>query len=154
MNEMQYRRQQVNDAVNEILQNKKYGDVLDFDYLESLIGYERFEGSFFIIFAAVREVLIEYGYVLSNIINEGYRILFPNEVAEEVISRYLKGAHNRLKKGLKVMRYTDRKALNEQELRNFEGFENIMKTAFQNNQASLLMAQAKLNSIKQKELEG
>ena len=154
MNEMQYRRQQVNDAVNEILQNKKYGDVLDFNYLEELIGYERFEGAFFIIFSAVREALVEYGYVLHNIINEGYRILFPNEVAEEVISRYLKGANNRLSKGLKIMRYTDRKALNEQELRNFEGFENIMKAALKSNQENLLTAQARLNSIKQKEMEG
>ena len=151
---VQYRGQRIKDVADEILKNKEYGDILDFDYLEDLIGYDRYDGAFFIIFAAAREMLVEYGYVLHNIIDEGYRILYPNEIAEEVIGKYLKGANNRLAKGLKIMRYTDRKALNSQELREFETFESIMFKALEENQESLLNAQAMLNSVKQKELVG
>lgn len=146
------RREIVENVVEKILQQKKYGDIISHEELEEWIGYERDEAMFLGIVAVSRELLIEYGYVLRNVLNEGYKVLFPNEIAEEVIQKHFKQSTNKLSKAIRIMQYTDRDMLKKDELKFFESVENLISKTYTNNENALFEAQALLNDAKMQEL--
>ena len=146
------RKQQVEDVVEKILNTKSYGDVISYIELEELTGYERYDVGFTIILGAAKELLVEYGYVLKSIINEGYKVLYPNEIAEEVIQKHLKQSTNKLNKALRIMQYAERGMLNKEELKFFEHVENLIGKTFNYNENMLFEAQALLNEVKMQEL--
>ncbi len=146
------RREQVEDVVDKILKTKKYGDGISYAELEKLTGYERDEVGFIAILTCAKELLIEYGYVLKSILNEGYRVLYPNEIAEEIIQKYLKSSTNKLNKAIRIMQYTERDELSKDELTFFENVENLIGKTFNYNENMLFEAQALLNEVKMQEL--
>jgi hypothetical protein len=146
------RKEQIEDVVEKILTTKKYGDVISYKELEQLIGYEREDLGFTVVLGCAKELLVEYGYVLKSIINEGCKILYPNEIAEEVIQRHLKQSTNKLNKALRIMQYADRDMLNKEELAFFERVENLIGKTFNYNENMLFEAQALLNEVKMQEL--
>lgn len=146
------RREQIEDVVDKILQTKKYGDSISYTELENLVGYERDEVGFVAVLTCAKELLIEYGYVLRSVLNEGYRVLYPNEIAEEVIQKHLKSSTNKLNKAIRIMQYTERDMLNKEELEFFEQVENLIGKTFNYNENMLFEAQALLNEVKMQEL--
>lgn len=146
------RREQIEDVVDKILQTKKYGDSISFAELEHLIGYDRDEVGFVAVLTVAKELLIEYGYVLRSVMNEGYKVLYPNEIAEEIIQKYLKSTTNKLNKATRIMQYTERDMLNKEELAFFEQVENLIGKTFNYNENMLFEAQALLNEVKMQEL--
>jgi len=146
------RKQQVEDIVDKIITTKDYGEILSYEYLEALTGYERYDIGFTVILAMVKELLVEYGYVLKSIINEGYKILNPGEISEHVIQTHLKQSTNKLGKALRIMQYTNKSYLNKEELAFFNKVESLLGNTFTYNEDSLLSAQAMLNEVKMKEL--
>lgn len=139
-------------AVEQILRTREYGDILSYEYLENLLEANREDMEFTIKLSKLKNILIECGYVLSCLINEGYKILMPNEIADEVMNKCVKSSLKKIDKGLKIMKYTDRRYLKEDELAVFEAFENTLNKMYRENENSILDMQVMLNSVKQKEL--
>ena len=146
------RREVIENVTEKILQQKKYGDIVSHEELEDWVGYERTDLMYLSILAPVKELLVEYGYVLRSVLNKGYKVLFPNEIAEEVIQKHLKQSTNKLNKAARIMQYTERDMLNKEELAFFEHVENLIGKTFNYNENMLFEAQALLNEVKMQEL--
>lgn len=139
--------------VENILTHFNYGDLISIKYLERMFGTDKTELEFGYKMSVLREELIEFGCILSSVLGEGYKILFPNEVPQEVYRKYAKASLNRIGKGLKVLANVDRSLLNETELRNYNEFEKMLSKIYRDNENSLLMAQALIGEVKRKELK-
>ena len=157
------RIQETDEYTENILTNFNYGDLINIRYLERLFGVNKEELEFRYKMGLLKENLIEFGCVLSLVLGEGYKILFPNEVSQEVYRKYAKASLNRIGKGLKVLANVDRSLLNETnvdrsllnetELRSYNEFEKMLLKIYRDNEDSLLMAQALIGEVKRKELK-
>lgn len=147
------RIQETDEYTENILTNFNYGDLINIRYLERLFGVNKEELEFRYKMGFLKENLIEFGCILSVVIGEGYKILFPNEVPQEVYRKYAKASLNRIGKGLKVLANVDRSLLNETELRNYNEFEKMLSKIYRDNENSLLMTQALIGEVKRKELK-
>lgn len=147
------RIQETDEYTENILINFNYGDLINIRYLERLFGVNKEELEFRYKMGLLKENLIEFGCVLSLVLGEGYKILFPNEVPKEVYRKYAKASLNRIGKGLKILANVDRSLLNETELRNYNEFEKMLLKIYRDNENSLLMAQALIGEVKRKELK-
>lgn len=147
------RIQETDEYTENILTNFNYGDLINIRYLEGLFGVNKEELEFRYKMGLLKENLIEFGCVLSLVLGEGYKILFPNEVPKEVYRKYAKASLNRIGKGLKILANVDRSLLNETELRNYNEFEKMLLKIYRDNENSLLMAQALIGEVKRKELK-
>lgn len=147
------RREPIDYAVDKILQ-KQYGDMISYKELEKWMGFERNEGMLLVLMSCVKDRLIEYGYVLRNVFNEGYQILHPNEIAEEVIQKHLKQSNRKLDRAVRIMKCADRNILSKEELKFFKQVENIVVNSYEYSENMLFEAQAVLGGTKLKELGG
>lgn len=129
-----------------------YGDLIRIEYLEKLFGNDKTEIEFGYKMGVLKDSLIEYGCILTAVIGQGYRILYPNEVANEVYRKYAKASLGRIGKGLKIMANIDRNMLTKEEKEQFESFEKIMSEMYRTNENTLLSAQALISDTKRKEL--
>ena len=146
------RIQETDEYTEKILMNFNYGDLINFKYLERLFGVDKEELEFGYKMKFLKENLIEFGCILTVVINEGYRILFPNEVPQEVYRKYAKTSLNRIGKGLKILANVDRGMLTEQELQNYNEFEKVLSKMYRENENTLLMTQALIGEVRRKEL--
>lgn len=146
------RIQETDEYTEKILMNFNYGDLINFKYLERLFGVDKEEIEFGYKMKFLKENLIEFGCILTVVINEGYRILFPNEVPQEVYRKYAKTSLNRIGKGLKILANVDRGMLTEQELQNYNEFEKVLSKMYRENENTLLMTQALIGEVRRKEL--
>lgn len=144
----------ITNTLEEILSTKKYGDLLSYEYLERSLETERYEMDFAVKMAKLKNALIECGYVLSCILNEGYRILMPNEIADEVLNKYVKGSLKKIGKGIMIMQCTDVSTLTEAELNAFGTLQNALAIMYKDNENHILNAQAVLSAVKKQEIEG
>lgn len=147
------RIQETDKYIENILTNFNYGDLINIRYLERLFGVNKEELEFSYKMGLLKENLIEFGCILSSVVGEGYKILFPNEVPQEVYRKYAKASLNRIGKGLKILANVDRSLLNETELRSYNEFEKMLSKIYRDNENSLLMAQALIGEVKRKELK-
>lgn len=146
------RIKKVEGYIKDIITKFNYGDLITTEYLEHLLGIDREETEFMYLVGSLKNNLIEYGCILSSVLGQGYKILYPNEVPQEVYKKYAVQSLNRISKGLKIMSYVDRTMLTEDEKRQFENFENLLMVMYKDNENTLLNAQAILNDVKRKEL--
>jgi hypothetical protein len=146
------RREEVENIVEHILTNFNYGDTISFKSLERLLGYNAEEIQYKYLLTAVKNELMEYGCILTAVIGEGYRILFPNEVAKEVYRKCAKRSLGYLAKGLKMMENVDRNMLNDEEKRQFEDMEKLVAEMYMTNENSLLKAQFLIGETQRKRL--
>lgn len=142
----------VTECVKKILKNFYYESIITYDYLESMIGYNKEEIQFSAILGAIKEALIEYSYILKPMVNEGYKVLHPKEIGEYVMGRNLVGALAKLDKGVKILHYTDRTVLDVQERERLEELEKFATKLFTENENQILTVQLKLNYARAKEL--
>lgn len=146
------RREEIDNIIEYILTNFNYGDTITYRQLERIIGAEMEELKYVYTIGAVKNELIEYGCILTNVIGEGYRILFPNEVAKEVYKKCAKRSLGCLAKGLKMMEHIDRSVLNEEEKQQFEDMERLVAEMYRTSENSLLKAQLLIGETQRKRL--
>lgn len=146
------REKKIDSYVEDILAKYNYGDIITLDYLERLFDVRRDEVEFGYLTIRLKNQLIEVGCILSNIVGEGYKILFPSEVPLEVFRRYAKYGVNRFKKGLYILNSVDKSMLTEEEKNQFDSFEKTLATLTMSSENTLLTAQAILGEVKMKEL--
>lgn len=148
----QDRREEVFNIVSHIAENYTYGDLIPYKQLERLIGRTMDELGFTYILLEVRKELAEYGCVLTNVIGEGYRILFPNEIAREVYKKYVKSGIRKFRTGLMIMKNIDQKELTEEEKTEFLEMEKIVGNLYRTGENYLIEAQILLGEVRKKEL--
>lgn len=149
---MNDRKQTVNEAVEQILTTYDYGQTIQFSYLERIFGCEKEDIEFAYLTSAVKNELIEYGCILTTVLGEGYRILYPNEIAKEVYKKHIKASVNRLAKGLRIMQGIDQSYLTTEEKNQFDSMQNLLGEMYRTSENSLLQAQFLLGEAKKKEL--
>lgn len=148
------RREEVERIVEYIITHYNYGDTIQHKQLERLIGAEQGELEYAYLLASVKNELITYGCVLTPVVNEGYRILYPNEIAREVYKKYAKSSLARLEKGLMIMSHIDTSTLTQEEKQQFDDIEKIVQKMRISSENSLLEAQFIIGDVKRKELNG
>lgn len=147
------RREGIERVVEHIITNYNYGDTITYKQLERVMGIDAEELEFSYNMIAIKNELILYGCVLTSVVNEGYRILNPNEIAGEVHKKYGMASLNKLKKGLLIMEHTDQGQLNEEEKEQFLGLQSILGSLVKSNEDNLLKAQYIIGETKRKELK-
>ena len=142
----------ISECGTKILKDFSYESIIPYEYLESIIGYERGEIAFSAILGAIKDYLVEFGYVLKPIVNEGYVVLHPRDVADFVMNRYLMGSLSKLCKGYRVVKYVDRKVLNEEEKSRLKNLEKFLFDLENDNERKIMTIQLELNEARAKEL--
>lgn len=148
----QDRKEEVFNIVTHIAENYNYGDTISYRQLEKIIGRTVDEIGFTYILLEVRRELAEYGCVLTNVMGEGYRILFPNEITREVYKKYVKSGIRKFKTGLMIMRNIDQRELKAEEKAEFLEMEKIVSNLHRTSENYLIEAQVLLGEVKKKEL--
>lgn len=148
----QDRREEIYNIVEHIVDNYTYGDTIGYKILERLIGFSKEEVGFMYIMSAVKKELALYGCVLTSVIGEGYRMLFPNEITREVYRKYVKAGLNKFKAGLMIMANIDQTQLTDEEKDEFIAMEKIVANMHRTSENYLIEAQVLLGEVKKKEL--
>ena len=148
----QDRKQEICNIVEHIVTNYNYGDTIQYKQLERLIGMSMEEIGFMYMMTAVKKELAELGVVLTSVIGEGYRILFPNEIAREVYRKYVKAGVRKFRAGLMIMSNIDQNQLTKEEKEEFLAMEKIVANAQRSSENYLIEAQVLLGEVKKKEL--
>lgn len=148
----QDRRIEMEEIAIQFMETHNFGDVVKYDYFERMFGTDKEEVEYYLKMKVLREVLADFGCILDSIMNKGYKIVEPRNIAGFVYRKYARTSLNRLQKGLKIMNSIDRSLLTEEEKEKHNEFEKILTTLCKDNENTLLTSQALLNATKQKEL--
>ena len=139
-------------GVEIIIRDFSYEDIIPYQYLENLFDCDKNDMSFGLLMGFAKEALVEYGYVLKPIINEGYKVLHPREIADYVTRKNLVSSLNKLEKGCKILHYADKKQLNKAEKERLEKLEKFILELHHDNENKILTIQYQLNEARAKEL--
>ena len=99
-----------------------------------------------------KEALIEYGYVLKPVVNEGYKVLHPREITDYVTKKNLVSSLSKLEKGCRILHYTDRNELTDTEKERLQTLEKFILELHRDNENKILTIQFQLNEARAKEL--
>ena len=142
----------ISECGTKILRDFSYESIIPYEYLESIIGYERGEIAFSAILGEIKDYLVEFSYVLKPVVNEGYEVLHPRDVADFVMNRHIVGSLTKLTRGCRVLHYVDRKALNKQEAKRLEDLEKFLLELERDNENKIIAIQYQINEARAKEL--
>ena len=142
----------ISECGTKILRDFTYESIIPYEYLEAIIGYEKGEIAFSAILGAIKEYLVEFGYVLKPVVNEGYEVLHPRDVADFVMNRHLVGSLSKLNKGCRILHYVDRKSLNKEEKQRLESLEQFLIELEHDNENKIIAIQYQINEARAKEL--
>ena len=146
------RKNEIEELAIDFMETHNFGDVVSYKYFERIFGVSKEEVEYYLKMKVLKEILSNFGCVLQNVLNEGYKIIEPKNIADFVYRKYAKTSLNRLKKGLKIMNVIDRNLLNDEEKKRHNDFEKVIAILCKDNENTLLSSQALLNATKQKEL--
>lgn len=132
--------------------NYHYGMRVPYNFIEDVLGVERYDTMFLYLMSLTKEILIEKGYVLVAEINEGYRILEPQEVGNYVIRKHLMKSVDVMEKGRKMLHYTPRTQLNNEQKEKLDTLESFISELRKDNEDKIIKANYYLNEAKVKEL--
>lgn len=132
--------------------NYHYGMRVPYTFIEDVLGVERYDTMFLYLMSLTKEILIEKGYVLVAEINEGYRILEPQEVGNYVIRKHLMKSVDVMEKGRKMLHYTPRTHLNNEQKEKLDTLESFISELRKDNEDKIIKANYYLNEAKVKEL--
>lgn len=143
----------IRNLAKEIKNNFKYGEIIDIKFFENELQERQKTLQFSIAMQELKNKLIEYGYMLSYT-TIGYRVLYPNEIPEEVYKKFVLTSAGKLEKGLKILEHTDRNELSDNELEFLDKFKVIVEDSLVYTKKNIYQQQIMFNNIKLKEIEG
>lgn len=110
-------KQHIQEAIEYIL-DKNYGDTIGFISLANLLHYniddEKECKKFKLMMSRIRNILIDYGYVLKSIVGVGYYILKPKQISGYCYHTYIKKTENLLNKSDRILNHVAQSELSEQ----------------------------------------
>jgi len=102
------------DAIEYIL-NKDYGETLSYNELGKLLGYnvndELELHSLKNQMSKIKNILIDYGYILKTVIGVGYYILKPKQISGYVYHAYIRKTEKILNKSDRILTHVDKSEL-------------------------------------------
>ena len=97
--------------------DKEYGDIVDFKTLAKMFEIDLVEESdwkkLLNRMKQVKNILIDYGIVLKNVIGVGYYILKPKQISSYCYRTYVEKSKNLLDKSERILKNVDKKELSE-----------------------------------------
>lgn len=119
--EINFKRSSKNESkysnVCKYILNKEYGDVIDFKTLANMFEIELKDDSDWKRLQnrmkQVKNILIDYGIVLKNVIGVGYYILKPKQISSYCYRTYVEKSKNLLDKSDRILKNVDKKELSE-----------------------------------------
>lgn len=101
----------------EYILNKEYGETIAFDTLAHMLHYnieiEEKKRKFRNMMTKIKNILINYGYVLKTVAGVGYYILKPKQISGYCYHTYIKRTNNLLEKSARILQYTDTTKLSD-----------------------------------------
>ena len=119
--EINFKRSSKNESkysnVCKYILDKEYGDVVDFKTLAKMFEIDLIEESdwkkLLNRMKQVKNILIDYGIVLKNVIGVGYYILKPKQISSYCYRTYVEKSKNLLDKSERILKNVDKKELSE-----------------------------------------
>lgn len=119
--EINFKRSSKNESkysnVCKYILDKEYGDVVDFKTLAKMFEIDLIEDSDWKKLQnrmkQVKNILIDYGIVLKNVIGVGYYILKPKQISSYCYRTYVEKSKNLLDKSERILKNVDKKELSE-----------------------------------------
>ena len=109
------KKQNIGEVIEYVL-SFNYGTTLENTELGKILGYNINDEEEFLKYKStmnrVRNILINYGYVLKGVPGIGYYILKPNQVSNHCYRNYIKRAGRTLDKSVYILEHTDKTELN------------------------------------------
>jgi len=109
-------KQHIQEVIEHIL-DKNYGDTIGFISLANLLHYniddEKECKKFKLMMSRVRNILIDYGYVLKSIVGVGYYILKPKQISGYCYHTYIRKTENLLNKSGRILSHVAKSELSE-----------------------------------------
>ena len=119
-------KQRIQELIEYIL-SLNYGETIGFSKVAYILKYniedEKEYKKFRSTMSRVKNILIDYGYVLKTITNVGYYILKPKQIGNYCYRTYIKRTENLLEKSNRILNHTDKSMLSEVRK---EEHENVM----------------------------
>lgn len=109
------KNQNIGEVIEYVL-SFNYGTTLENTVLGKMLGYnidneEEFK-KYKSTMSRIRNILIDYGYVLKGVPGVGYYILKPSQVSNHCYRNYIKRAGRTLDKSVYILEHTDKTELN------------------------------------------
>ena len=115
-------KQRISELVEYIL-NLQYGDTISFEKAGYILKYnlenEKELRKFRSTMARVKNILVDYGYVLKTIANVGYYILKPKQISGYCYHTYIKRTENLLAKSDRILSHTKTSELSEERMKEY-----------------------------------
>lgn len=96
---------------------KSYGDTISYNEIGKILGInvenEEEKKKFISIMRKIKNILIDYGYILKNIAGIGYYILKPKQIASYAYRTYIIKPTKLYEKANRILEHTNKKELNE-----------------------------------------
>lgn len=123
-------KDKLQELVEYILDNKKYGDTLSNAEASRILminwdsSDDKEKNRYRALMGRVKNFLIEKGYILKGISGIGYYILKPKQVAGHCYRTYMRKTMNLLDKSERILRYTDKTELKGDRI---EEYDNVVE---------------------------
>ena len=119
--EINFKRSSKNESkysnVCKYILDKEYGDIVDFKNLAKMFEIDLIEESDWKKLQnrmkQVKNILVDYGIVLKNVIGVGYYILKPKQISSYCYRTYVEKSKNLLDKSERILKNVDKKELSE-----------------------------------------
>ena len=129
------KKQNIQEIVEYIL-NKNYGETLFHDDLSKRLGYnindEKEKRKYQSRMSRVKEILIEYGYVLRGISGIGFYILKPSQTSKHCYRTYIKSASRLYDKSAYILNKTDKTNLDSDRTEEIQNMISLNKQLIEN----------------------
>ena len=111
------KNEEVNQEVCDFILTKSYGETIPFEILCKMLGYnydsEEETKKFKSRMCKIKNILIDYGYVLKSISNVGYYILKPKQISGYCYRTYIDKTKRLLEKSEIILHNVDTKELTD-----------------------------------------
>lgn len=109
-------KERISDVVEYIL-DKDYGQTIEFEILANMLHYnievEEENKKFKSTMARIKNILIDYGYVLKSVTGVGYYILKPKQISGYCYHTYIRRTTNLLDKSARILNHTQHSLLSQ-----------------------------------------
>lgn len=143
----------INELADQICERFKYGDIIDTEVFEDMIGYKKDTITYHYVINLLKRELARRSYVLHAITNKGYRVLFPNEVVDYVMGKHVGSSVLKLKQGLEILGYLETSTLSEKEIKILRETFDFLNDLIIYNTDSIMTQRFAINEVRRKELE-
>ena len=109
-------KQRIQEVIEFVLE-KDYGETISFNTLANILHYNIDDEleckKFKTMMCRIRNFLIDYGYVLKNIVGVGYYILKPKQISGYCYHTYIRKTENLLNKSGRILSHVAKSELSE-----------------------------------------